>query len=62
MDRAVDDESRRHPWYEVVPPPGDFIPQSGTLWKATQATSEKGKAAWSEIVEQLVAAIDKEFP
>ena len=61
FDRAVDDEAKRHPWYDVVPAPQDFVPASGTLWKATQASAEKGRAAWQEIVNQLREAIATEF-
>ncbi|HET9125704.1 MAG TPA: creatininase [Solirubrobacteraceae bacterium] len=61
FDRAVDDEARRHPPYDVVPPPADFIPASGTLWKATRASAEKGAVAWEEIVSRVSAAIGAEF-
>jgi creatinine amidohydrolase len=62
FERAVDDEAARHPFYDVVPPPADFIPESGTLWKATQASAEKGAVAWPEIVSNLQAAIATELP
>ena len=62
FDRAVDDAAKRHPWYDVVPVPDDFVPASGTLWKATQASAEKGEAAWEEIVDQMRAAISTELP
>lgn len=62
FDRAVDDASERHPWYDVVPPPEDFVPASGTLWKATQADEEKGRITWEEIVAQFRTAIVSEFP
>ena len=61
FDRAVDDEARRHPAYDVVPPPEDFIPTSGGLWKATRASPEKGALAWEEIVSRVTAAIGTEF-
>ncbi|MDA8068379.1 MAG: creatininase [Actinomycetota bacterium] len=61
IDRAVDDEARRHPPYDVVPPPAEFIPESGTLWKATRASAEKGAIAWEEIVSRVAAAISAEF-
>jgi creatinine amidohydrolase len=61
FDRAVDDAARRHPFYDVVPPPEDFVPASGTLWKATQASASKGEAAWAEIVEGMRGAISTEF-
>jgi creatinine amidohydrolase len=61
FDRAVDDEAKRHPWYDVLPVPEDFVPASGTLWKATQASADKGKTAWDEIVAQMHAAISREL-
>ncbi len=61
FDRAVDDAARRHPWYDVVPVPEDFVPASGTLWKATQASADKGRIAWHEIVGQMRTAISTEF-
>jgi creatinine amidohydrolase len=62
FDRAVDDEAPRHPFYDVIPTPDDFVPVSGGLWKATQASAEKGRIAWAEIVENLAAAIREEMP
>jgi creatinine amidohydrolase len=61
FDRAVDDAAERHPWWDVVPPPDAFVPASGTLWKATQASAEKGELAWKEIVAGLRAAIELEL-
>ncbi len=61
FDRAVDDAAKRHPWYDLVPVPEDFVPASGTLWKATQASADKGRAAWEEIVSQMRAAISTEL-
>jgi creatinine amidohydrolase len=53
MDRAVDDQSPSHPAYDIVPPPQSFIAPSGTLWKATQATAEKGRLIWDEMVPRV---------
>lgn len=61
FDRAVDDQARRHPTHDVVPPPTDFVPASGTLWKATRASAEKGAAAWPEITSRVQAAIANEL-
>jgi creatinine amidohydrolase len=61
FDLAVDDAARRHPFYDVVPIPPDFVPASGTLWRATQASAEKGARAWDEIVAGLEAAIRLEL-
>jgi creatinine amidohydrolase len=62
FDRAVDDAAKRHPWYDVLPVPEDFVPASGTLWKATQASEKKGSIAWGEIVAQMREALVSEFP
>ncbi len=62
FDRAVDDEAARHPFYDVIPTPEDFVPVSGALWKATRASAEKGRVAWKEIVANLEAAIREEMP
>ena len=61
MDRAVDDEAKRHPSYDVVPPPKDFVPESGALWKATRSSTEKGKIVWVDIVTRITASIDFEL-
>jgi creatinine amidohydrolase len=61
FDQAVDDEAERHPPYDVVPTPADFVPQSGTLWKATRASAGKGEAAWNEIADRLTRAIGVEL-
>jgi creatinine amidohydrolase len=62
FERAVDDEARRHPAYDVVPTPDDFVPESGALWKSTRASAAKGASAWAEIVANLQAAIGEEMP
>jgi creatinine amidohydrolase len=62
FDRAVDDEAARHPFYDVVPIPEDFVPASGSLWKATQASAEKGRLAWAEIVAGLDQALADDLP
>ncbi|HWF49052.1 MAG TPA: creatininase [Solirubrobacteraceae bacterium] len=60
-DRIVDDAAERSPWWDVVPTPEDFVPETGALWKASQATPEKGAAAWHEIVTQVTGAIAQEL-
>jgi creatinine amidohydrolase len=62
FDRAVDDHAPRHPSYDVVPTPEDFVPATGALWKATRATAGKGAAAWAEITARLQQAIQDELP
>jgi hypothetical protein len=52
----------RPPFYDVVPPPPDFVPASGALWKATRASAAKGRSAWAEITANLRAAIAEDLP
>src|SRR6185437_15440367 len=60
-DRAVDDQARRHPPYDVVPIPSDFVPESGTLWKSTRANAKKGSLAWPEIVKRVARSVAQEL-
>jgi creatinine amidohydrolase len=62
MDRAVDDNSPSHPPYDIVPPPKSFIAPSGTLWKATQATAEKGRLIWDEMVPRVIDEVETALP
>lgn len=62
MAKAVDDRSPRTPWWDVVPPPDDLVAPSGSLWKATQSSAEKGKVVWDEIVAAFRAAVMEELP
>jgi creatinine amidohydrolase len=61
FERAVDDQSARRPWYDVIPTPDAFVSKSGVLWKATEASPEKGKLLWSEIVPQVQEGIVTEL-
>lgn len=61
FDQTVDDQAERHPAYDVVPTPAAFVPRSGTLWKATRASVEKGDVAWPEIVSRVTAAVGQEL-
>jgi creatinine amidohydrolase len=62
FDRAVDDRSPRRPGYDVVPTPDDLVAPSGTLWKATQASAEKGKLVWDEAVAAVLDDVRTELP
>lgn len=57
-----DDEAHRRAWFDVLPIPPEFVPSSGTLWKASQATVKKGEMAWNEVVEKTRRAILTELP
>ncbi len=60
-EKVVDDASERRPWYEILPIQPDLVAPSGTLWKATLASQEKGRLIWSEIVPQVREVIKMEF-
>ena len=62
FDRAVDDQVARATSYEVLPVQPEFVTESGSLWKATRASAEKGERAWKEIVAPLAEAILTELP
>jgi creatinine amidohydrolase len=62
FDRAVDDCAEDCPWYDLLPIPEKIVAKSGTLWKATQASEEKGRIAWSELVPTVTEVINKELP
>jgi creatinine amidohydrolase/Fe(II)-dependent formamide hydrolase-like protein len=38
------------------------VPRSGTLWRATQASAEKGERMWAEIVAGLDQAVAADLP
>jgi len=61
FERAVDDRAERSPWWDVVPTPDAFVPESGTLWKATRADPDKGRRTWEEIVAGARVALAQEF-
>jgi creatinine amidohydrolase len=61
-DRIVDDEARRHPSWDVVPAPDDFIPKTGVLWHPSESTVEIGRRFLDAAVARLVRAMRTEFP
>jgi creatinine amidohydrolase len=60
-DRIVDDEARRHPAWDVIPAPGDFIPRSGVLWHPSEATDEIGRMFVDAVTRRLEQALRTEF-
>ncbi len=60
-ERIIDDEAKRHPTWDVVPAPQDFIPKSGVLWHPTEATEEIGHKFIDGAVKRLVTAMRTEL-
>lgn len=60
-DRIADDEARRHPAWDVVPAPPDFIPASGVLWHPTEAREDIGRKVLAMCAAKLVDAMRTEF-
>lgn len=60
-DKIADDEARRHPAWDVVPAPRDFIPSSGVLWHPTEASEEIGRKVLRMCADHLVKAVRTEF-
>jgi creatinine amidohydrolase len=61
MSKAVDDEVKRRPPYELIPFSSELTTRSGVLWKATQATKEKGQRVLEETLALLGEVLDREF-
>ncbi len=60
-DRIVDDEAARHPSWDVVPPPAEFVPRSGVLWHPSEATPEIGQRFLTAVAGRLEDALRTEF-
>lgn len=60
-DRIADDGAERHPSWDVVPAPPEFIPRSGVLWHPSEATEEIGRRFVSLCVDRLVDALTAEL-
>ena len=61
MERAIDDEVKEQVFYDVLPIEKRFTTESGSLWKSSTATREKGERIWTELLKTLVPIIKKEF-
>ncbi len=57
----ADDQAERHPAWDVVPAPPEFIPRSGVLMRPSEASAEAGKRFLEACVSRLVEAITTEF-
>ncbi len=60
-DRIVDDEAKRHPTWDMVPAPEDYIPRSGVLWHPSEATEEVGRRFLAAAATRLEEALSTEF-
>jgi creatinine amidohydrolase len=60
-DRIVDDSAERHPSWDVIPAPSEFIPKTGVLARATTASAEIGQLLLEATTTRLVEAITSEF-
>jgi creatinine amidohydrolase len=60
-DRIVDDEAERHPSWDVVPAPPEFIPKSGVLWHPSVATAELGERFLAATGGRLAEALRTEL-
>lgn len=60
-DRVADDQAERHPSWDVVPAPAEFIPKSGVLWHPTEATEEIGRKVLRLCADHLADALRTEF-
>jgi creatinine amidohydrolase len=61
FDRLADDAAERRPWYDIIPTPSDIVPESGVLWKVREATAEKGRLLWDEVIPPVREAIQREL-
>lgn len=57
----ADDEAKRHPEWDVIPAPADFIPESGVLWHPTEASAETGSFLLEAAASKIARAITTEF-
>jgi creatinine amidohydrolase len=60
-DRIVDDQAERHPGWDVVPAPREFIPKSGVLWHPSEASEAIGRLVLRICADRLVDALRTEF-
>jgi creatinine amidohydrolase len=60
-DRIADDEAERHPTWDVVPAPPEFIPKSGVLWHPSEASEQIGRTVLRICADRLVEALRTEF-
>jgi creatinine amidohydrolase len=61
LDKLADDRAKRHPPWDVVPPPEDFIPASGVLMRPSDFSELAGKRFLRAAAGRLIDAITTEF-
>lgn len=59
--KIADDEAKRHPAWDVVPAPQDFVPKSGVLWHPSEASEVIGRKVLRMCTNHLVKAIRTEL-
>ena len=60
-DRIADDQAARHPTWDVVPAPADFIPRSGVFMRPSDASEEAGRKFLRAAADRLAEAIRTEL-
>ena len=60
-EEIVDDEAVRHPSWDVIPAPADFIPASGVLWHPSVSSVELGRRFIDAAAGRVVDALRTEF-
>jgi creatinine amidohydrolase len=60
-DQIVDDEAQRHPSWDVIPPPPEFVPASGVLWHPSKSSAELGRRFLDVAARRLALALETEF-
>ncbi len=60
-DRIIDDQSERKVPYLIFPPTKDIITESGTFYKATHTSREKGELLARSVTRRIVEIVEHEF-
>ncbi len=60
MERGKDSEIEDKTFYDVLPIQSCNTTESGSLWKVSESTREKGERIWKELLKTLVDVIKKE--
>ncbi|MBS1678875.1 MAG: creatininase [Actinobacteria bacterium] len=60
-DQIADDAAERHPSWDLVPAPPEFVPASGVLSRAGDASAEIGEKFLEAISGRLLEALATEF-